>query len=69
VRLEPALVNGQPGFRTIDASERLVNVVALDVHAGQITAIRAVLNPAKLSHLGPTSPLGLRPSAKKGTVS
>jgi RNA polymerase sigma-70 factor (ECF subfamily) len=65
VHLEPALVNGQPGFRTIDPEGRLVNVVGLDITDGAITAIRAVLNPDKLGHLGPTSALGLRPSAKK----
>jgi len=62
VSLEPAWVNGQPGFRTIDADGRLVNIVGLDMLGGRITTIRSVLNPDKLGHLGPTSDLGLRPS-------
>ncbi len=65
VTLEPAWVNGQPGFRTIGPDGRLVNVVAFDVSDGRITAIRSVLNPDKLGHLGPTSTLGLRPSARR----
>ncbi len=62
VTLEPAWVNGQPGFRTIAPDGRLVNVVGLDVVDGRIVAIRSMLNPDKLGHLGPTSTLGLRPS-------
>jgi RNA polymerase sigma-70 factor, ECF subfamily len=65
VTLEPAWVNGQPGFRTIGPDGRLVNVVGLDVVDGHIAAIRSMLNPDKLGHLGPTSTLGLRPSARR----
>jgi RNA polymerase sigma-70 factor (ECF subfamily) len=42
---------------------RLVNVVALDV-AGGVQAVRAILNPDRLGHLGPVCALGLRPSAR-----
>src|SRR4051794_10151353 len=31
VTLEPIWVNGQPGFRTVDADGRLVNIVGLDI--------------------------------------
>jgi len=65
VTLEPAWVNGQPGFRTIGPDGRLVNVVAFDVSDGRIAAIRSMLHPNKLGHLGPTSTLGLRPSARR----
>src|SRR4051812_16075829 len=61
VRLEPVWVNGQPGFRSLDAEGRLVNVVGLDILDGRIAAIRTILNPDKLAHLGATSSLGLRP--------
>jgi RNA polymerase sigma-70 factor (ECF subfamily) len=61
VTLEPVLVNGQPGFRTIAPDARLVNVVSIDVEGGAITRLQAVLNPDKLGHLGPLSDLGLRP--------
>jgi RNA polymerase sigma-70 factor (ECF subfamily) len=62
VTLQPAWINGQPGFRTVDADGLLVNVVSLDIQDGRIIAIRSVLNPDKLSHLGETSTIGLRPS-------
>lgn len=62
VTLEPAWVNGQPGFRTLDREGRIVNVVGLDIAGGRVAAIRTVLNPAKLTHLGETSDIGLRPS-------
>ena len=61
--LEPVLVNGQPGFRTIDSAGLLVNVVGLDIRAGHVHQVFSVLNPDKLSHLGEISRIGLRPSA------
>ncbi len=69
VTLEPAWVNGQPGFRTVDADGLLVNVVGLDIVDGHVVAIHSMLNPAKLAHLGETSTIGLRPtrrSARRG---
>jgi RNA polymerase sigma-70 factor (ECF subfamily) len=62
VTLQPAWINGQPGFRTVDADGLLVNVVSLDIQDGRVIAIRSVLNPDKLGHLGATSTIGLRPS-------
>ena len=64
VTLEPAWVNGQPGFRTLDADGLLVNVVGLDIVDGRVAAIHSMLNPAKLAHLGETSTIGLRPSSR-----
>jgi RNA polymerase sigma-70 factor (ECF subfamily) len=64
VTLEPALVNGQPGFRTVAPDGRLLNVVSLDVEDGAIRRIHSQLNPDKLGHLGPLSDLGLRPSVR-----
>jgi RNA polymerase sigma-70 factor, ECF subfamily len=64
VTLEPALVNGQPGFRTVAPDGRLVNVVSLDVEGGAIKRLHSVLNPDKLGHLGPLSDLGLRPNVR-----
>lgn len=61
VTFEPALVNGQPGFRTIAPDGRLVNVVAIEVEGGAVRRVYSVLNPDKLGHLGPLSDLGLRP--------
>lgn len=52
-RLEPAIVNGQPGGRVLDAEGRLATVIELTVADGRITQVRNVLNPDKLTHLGP----------------
>ena len=51
----PVWVNGQPGMISIDADGRLIGVVAFDVLDGTIQAIRSVVNPDKLRHLGTTS--------------
>jgi RNA polymerase sigma-70 factor (TIGR02957 family) len=53
VSLRPVEVNGGPGALVVDAQQRLLGVVALEVAGGQITSISAVVNPDKLSHLGP----------------
>ena len=52
-RLEPVWVNGQPGARVLAPDGALINVVAVDVLDGQVQAIRSVVNPEKLGHLGP----------------
>jgi len=57
----PALVNGQPGAVAYDAHGRVASVFALDITDGLVQAIRSVVNPDKLQHLGPTSDLYLRP--------
>ena len=62
VHVEPALVNGQPGIRTLDPEGRLVNVMAIDVADGRVVRIHSILNPDKLAHLGPLSPVVLRPA-------
>jgi RNA polymerase sigma-70 factor (ECF subfamily) len=56
----PALVNGQPGAVIYDAEGRVASVFALDIADGLVQAIRSVVNPDKLQHLGPTSDLYLR---------
>lgn len=45
-------LNGQPGAIFRDRDGNVVNTLALDVRDGRIRAIRAVLNPDKLAHLG-----------------
>jgi RNA polymerase sigma-70 factor, ECF subfamily len=61
---EPAVVNGQPGFRTVAPDGRLINVVAIEIEGGVVRRIYSALNPDKLRHLGPLSDLGLRPSVR-----
>jgi RNA polymerase sigma-70 factor (TIGR02957 family) len=51
--LRPAEVNGGPGALYLDAEQRLVAVMALDIAGRQITSINAIVNPDKLAHLGP----------------
>jgi hypothetical protein len=53
VSLRPAEVNGDPGALFLDARQRLIGVVALDIAGGQITSISGIVNPDKLTHLGP----------------
>jgi RNA polymerase sigma-70 factor (TIGR02957 family) len=53
VSLRPVEVNGGPGALFLDAEERLIGVVALDFAGGQITSINSIVNPDKLTHLGP----------------
>jgi RNA polymerase sigma-70 factor (ECF subfamily) len=64
VSFEPAIVNGQPGFRTLAPDGKLMNVVAVEVEGGVVRRIYSMLNPDKLGHLGPLSDLGLRPSVR-----
>ena len=58
VSMRPVDVNGQPGAMILDPDGRLINVLALDIAAGQIQAVRSVVNPDKLQHLGPVADLG-----------
>ncbi len=56
----PTWVNGQPGAVTYDAEGRILNVFALDIADGKVQAIRSVINPDKLHHLGTVSDEALR---------
>jgi RNA polymerase sigma-70 factor (ECF subfamily) len=49
----PVEVNGGPGALYLDAQRRLIAVMALEIAGGQITSISAIVNPDKLTHLGP----------------
>jgi RNA polymerase sigma-70 factor (TIGR02957 family) len=53
VSVRPVEVNGGAGALYLDAQERLLAVVALDIAGGQIQGIRSIVNPDKLAHLGP----------------
>jgi RNA polymerase sigma-70 factor (TIGR02957 family) len=48
-------VNGQPGALVLTGDGSLISVWALDIAEGQIQAIRSVVNPEKLSHVGPVA--------------
>jgi RNA polymerase sigma-70 factor, ECF subfamily len=51
-KLEPHEVNGQPGAILRDRDNNVLNTWTLDVLDGQIQAIRSVINPDKLGHVG-----------------
>ena len=57
VSMRPVDVNGGPERVYLDAQQRLIAVVALEIADGQITGISSVVNPDKLAHLGPVADL------------
>jgi RNA polymerase sigma-70 factor (ECF subfamily) len=65
VTLHPAIVNGQPGFRSLAPDGRILNVVQVDVADGRIQRVHSILNPDKLGHLGLVSDLALRPTTRR----
>ena len=52
IELRRVNVNGQPGAEFLDPDGRLIGVLTLDIADGQIQAIRSIVNPEKLGHLG-----------------
>jgi RNA polymerase sigma-70 factor (TIGR02957 family) len=69
VSLRVVEVNGAPGALYLDAQERVIGVVALDIAGGQIKSVSAIVNPDKLAHLGPVGDLAslLRPGGGSST--
>jgi RNA polymerase sigma-70 factor (TIGR02957 family) len=59
--LRLAWVNGQPGAVIYDAEGRVISVIELDVADGVVQAIRGVVNPDKLGHIGPVSDVARLP--------
>ncbi|UXY17934.1 RNA polymerase sigma-70 factor [Streptomyces cynarae] len=55
VTFEPHEINGQPGAIFRDRDGRILHTLVLEVLGGQIQAIRVVINPDKLGHLGPVA--------------
>jgi RNA polymerase sigma-70 factor (ECF subfamily) len=55
ITFEPQRINGQPGAIFRDRDGRVLHTLALDVVDGRIEAIRTVINPDKLAHLGPVA--------------
>ncbi|MFB7055444.1 RNA polymerase sigma-70 factor [Streptomyces vinaceus] len=52
---EPREINGQPGAVVRDREGKVLQTLALDVLGGRIQAVRSVINPDKLGHLGPVA--------------
>ncbi len=59
--LRLAWVNGQPGAVAYDAGGRVISVLELDIADGLVQAVRSVVNPDKLAHLGPVSDVARLP--------
>jgi RNA polymerase sigma-70 factor (TIGR02957 family) len=57
VTWRPVEINGGPGALYLDAQQRLIGVIALDITNDHITSINSIVNPDKLAHLGPTADL------------
>ena len=57
IRVRQVTVNGGPGVMVFDDQDHVISVLSLDVLGGKIHAIRTVINPDKLAHLGPVSEL------------
>jgi RNA polymerase sigma-70 factor (ECF subfamily) len=58
VSLRLVEVNDGPGALLLDADQRLIGVLALDIAGGEITSISSIINPDKLTHLGPVGDFG-----------
>jgi RNA polymerase sigma-70 factor (TIGR02957 family) len=56
-KLRAVDVNGQPGALILDGDGRLISVMALDIADGHVQAVRSIVNPDKLGHVGPVGDL------------
>ena len=55
LEVRQALVNGQPGIVAYDAEGMVISALSIEIAGGAIVAVRSVVNPDKLGHLGPVS--------------
>ncbi|MER0241566.1 RNA polymerase sigma-70 factor [Streptomyces sp. HSW2009] len=53
--VEPQQVNGEPGAIFRDRTGLVINILAIDINDGRVQAIRSVINPDKLHHVGPVA--------------
>jgi RNA polymerase sigma-70 factor, ECF subfamily len=58
ITLRREVVNGQPGALLLDPDGSVVAAMTVDVAADEVLAVRSVINPDKLGHLGTVSELG-----------
>jgi RNA polymerase sigma-70 factor (ECF subfamily) len=57
--MRPVEVNGGPGALLLDGDGRLIAVWTLEIGHGQIQSVGSIVNPEKLTHLGPVSDLAV----------
>jgi RNA polymerase sigma-70 factor (ECF subfamily) len=55
VSVRPVEVNGGPGALYLDEQQRLIGVLALEIFGGRVTSVHSIVNPDKLTHLGPVA--------------
>jgi RNA polymerase sigma-70 factor (ECF subfamily) len=55
ITFDPHDINGQPGAVFRDRDGKVLHTLTLDILDGRIQTIRSVINPDKLSHLGPVA--------------
>lgn len=55
ITFDPHDINGQPGAVFRDRDGKVLLTLTLDILDGRIQTIRSVINPDKLSHLGPVA--------------
>jgi RNA polymerase sigma-70 factor, ECF subfamily len=55
LRIEQRLINGQPGAIVRGPEGSVINVFVLDIARLHVHAVRSVINPDKLGHLGPVA--------------
>ncbi|MDI9835090.1 RNA polymerase sigma-70 factor [Streptomyces sp. KAU_LT] len=55
ITFEMREVNGQPGALFRDRDGKVLHILALDILDGEIRTVRSVINPDKLTHLGPVA--------------
>ena len=48
-------INGQPGAVFFDPDGMVISLMVLEIADGQVAAVRSVVNPDKLRHLGPVA--------------
>jgi RNA polymerase sigma-70 factor (ECF subfamily) len=54
-RLEMRQINGEPGAIVRSSAGEIISVFALEVVGDRVAALRSVINPDKLRHLGPVA--------------
>jgi RNA polymerase sigma-70 factor (ECF subfamily) len=60
ITMRPVEINGEPGVMFFDADGALISLIGIEIVGDRIQTIRGFVNPDKLGHLGPLSPLGRR---------
>jgi RNA polymerase sigma-70 factor (ECF subfamily) len=58
ISMQPVEVNAGPGLLLLDAQSRILGVCSLEIVGGEVHGIRSVVNPDKLTHLGPLGDFG-----------